>query len=127
MTATKTVGEIDGAGRIVRIFHRTGSGAWTHQPEEACTTCPAGMGEAIAAHNARTAVERRTKRDDPAAYMRDYRSRMKAQSEVPAPVGRPRKTELERKRAAAKRARRYRAQRQQPRHGLLPDSRHESA
>jgi hypothetical protein len=30
----KTVGEIDAEGRLLRIFHRTDTAAWTHAPGE---------------------------------------------------------------------------------------------
>ena len=30
----KTVGEIDGTGQIIRIFHRTATASWTHLPGE---------------------------------------------------------------------------------------------
>ena len=30
----KTVGEIDSTGKIIRIFHRTATSAWTHAPGE---------------------------------------------------------------------------------------------
>jgi hypothetical protein len=124
----KTVGEVDSAGRILRVFHRSGTSAWTHEPEGSCDTCPEGMAAAIAAHNAAVGQESAPKwKDDPAAYMRAYRAKKRAEQEAPRPPGRPRKTELERKQAAAARARRAYARKRDRSHGLLPESRHGTA
>jgi len=108
MSATVTRLEVDATGRVLHVFHRTRSSAWTHTPESECDTCPGGMAESIDAYNKRL-TPRRRKRDDEAAYMREYRARKNAGEDAPRPVGRPKKSVLELRQANAARNRAYRA------------------
>jgi len=76
-------GAIEEAGRILRIFHRSGGKTWTHEPGEECNTCPKGIAEVAANVAAKVAAEAAPRwTEDRAGYMRAYRAKQKAKAEV---------------------------------------------